>query len=212
MLNLDNHPDAEALSAFAAGDTGPADASIVDHIGVCATCSTLVSELTALRAVLAELPDLAPPRPLRLIGEVAPPARAFTGWARRLFGPILAGGAALAMAGMIGTAAPALGDLAGQAAGDHRPVGASDQFAAASQRAEMGPGAAVTNSSGEDRESESSNPPGGGVTGEQPSAQTDQERSAAVAERSPWPMVLFTGVALMIGAAMLRWILAPRAP
>jgi hypothetical protein len=31
------------------------------------------------------------------------------------------------------------------------------------------------------------------------------------AERSPWPMVLFTGVALMIGAALLRWIVVPRA-
>jgi len=30
-------------------------------------------------------------------------------------------------------------------------------------------------------------------------------------ERSPWPMVLFTGVALMVGAALLRWILVPRA-
>ena len=33
----------------------------------------------------------------------------------------------------------------------------------------------------------------------------------APAERSPWPMVLFTGVALMVAAALLRWILAPRA-
>jgi hypothetical protein len=31
------------------------------------------------------------------------------------------------------------------------------------------------------------------------------------AERSPWPMVLFTGVALMLGAALLRWIVVPRA-
>jgi hypothetical protein len=35
--------------------------------------------------------------------------------------------------------------------------------------------------------------------------------SAAPAERSPWPMVLFTGVALMVAAALLRWILVPRA-
>jgi hypothetical protein len=31
------------------------------------------------------------------------------------------------------------------------------------------------------------------------------------AERSPWPMVLFAGVALMIAALVLRWILVPRA-
>jgi cobalamin biosynthesis Mg chelatase CobN len=29
--------------------------------------------------------------------------------------------------------------------------------------------------------------------------------------RSPWPMVLFVGVAVMVGAAGLRWILVPRA-
>ena len=31
------------------------------------------------------------------------------------------------------------------------------------------------------------------------------------AERSPWPMVLFTGIALMVAAALLRWVLVPRA-
>jgi hypothetical protein len=40
----------------------------------------------------------------------------------------------------------------------------------------------------------------------------DQAASDPVSvERSPWPMVLFTGVALMIGALLLRWILVPRA-
>ena len=37
------------------------------------------------------------------------------------------------------------------------------------------------------------------------------EITQAPAERSPWPMVLFAGVALMIGATLLRWILVPRA-
>ena len=32
-----------------------------------------------------------------------------------------------------------------------------------------------------------------------------------VAERSPWPMVLFAGIALIIAALVLRWILVPRA-
>ncbi|HYI67449.1 MAG TPA: hypothetical protein VEW95_11035 [Candidatus Limnocylindrales bacterium] len=38
------------------------------------------------------------------------------------------------------------------------------------------------------------------------------DESAAVVEssRSPWPMVLFAGVALIIGALLMRWILAPR--
>jgi hypothetical protein len=32
-----------------------------------------------------------------------------------------------------------------------------------------------------------------------------------VVERSPWPMVLFAGVALIVAALLLRWILQPRA-
>ncbi len=39
----------------------------------------------------------------------------------------------------------------------------------------------------------------------------DSAEDALFAERSPWPMVLFAGIALMIGAALLRWILVPRA-
>lgn len=41
---------------------------------------------------------------------------------------------------------------------------------------------------------------------------TDTGAIPLLAERSPWPMVLFSGVALMVGAVLLRWILAPRAP
>jgi hypothetical protein len=33
----------------------------------------------------------------------------------------------------------------------------------------------------------------------------------APADRPIWPMVLFTGVALMVAAVLLRWILVPRA-
>jgi hypothetical protein len=31
------------------------------------------------------------------------------------------------------------------------------------------------------------------------------------AERSPWPMVLFGGIALVIAGLLLRWIVVPRA-
>jgi hypothetical protein len=56
----------------------------------------------------------------------------------------------------------------------------------------------------------------GSVTTSQESQRDDAERFQTMdrdlpAERSPWPMVLFTGVALMIGAALLRWIMVPRA-
>jgi hypothetical protein len=40
---------------------------------------------------------------------------------------------------------------------------------------------------------------------------SDSQREAFLEERSIWPMLLFAGVAIMIAAALLRWILAPRA-
>jgi hypothetical protein len=57
---------------------------------------------------------------------------------------------------------------------------------------------------------------GEGSVASEESQPEDAERSETMhrdlpAERSPWPMVLFTGVALMIGAALLRWIVVPRA-
>ena len=69
------------------------------HVSSCVRCTGLVEELGALRASLAELPDLRPHRPLRLLPEVEPSARRVDrlgGWARRLFAPVLTAGAALA--------------------------------------------------------------------------------------------------------------------
>jgi hypothetical protein len=31
------------------------------------------------------------------------------------------------------------------------------------------------------------------------------------AERPIWPMLLFAGIAILVGASLLRWILVPRA-
>ena len=46
----------------------------------------------------------------------------------------------------------------------------------------------------------------------QVSGGADQDLTASTTpERSPWPMVLFAGVALVIGALLMRWILVPRA-
>ena len=44
-------------------------------------------------------------------------------------------------------------------------------------------------------------------------ASTDDHEALTTlpAERSPWPMLLFTGVALIVGALLLRWIVVPRA-
>ena len=68
---IPNHPDDERLSALASGDTdATADASLTGHVSSCIRCTDLVNELGALRASLADLPDLVPHRPLRLLPDV----------------------------------------------------------------------------------------------------------------------------------------------
>jgi hypothetical protein len=215
MLNQ-QHPDDERLSALASRDgDAVADAALASHVESCARCTDLVDELGALRMSLAELPDLRPHRALQLLPPVAdaPVADGAAGWVRRFFAPALTAGAALAMVGLVGTAVPALD---GMAAGGSifSNVGSNLDGAA--------PGAEADGASRGNEEPAASDaglaPAEGGegsVTAQE-SGSDDFERLETVdgylpAERSLWPMVLFTGVALMIGAALLRWILVPRA-
>jgi hypothetical protein len=216
---LNQHPDDERLSALASrDDDAVADAALASHVDSCARCTELVEELGALRMSLAELPDLRPHRALQLLPTVADAevADGAAGWVRRLFAPALAAGAALAVVGLVGTAAPALD---GMAAGGSifSNVGTNLDGAA--------PGAEADGASRENEEPAASEaglaPAEGGGDGEgsvtaQESQSDDFEQVETFdrdlpAERSPWPMVLFTGVALMIGVALLRWILVPRA-
>jgi hypothetical protein len=220
MLNQ-GHPHDERLSALAAGDTeATSDATLNAHVTSCDRCADAVRDLGVLRAALADLPDIAPHRPLRLLPPVeadAPSAADRLGlWARRLFAPALTAGAALAMVGVIGTAAPSLGGMGSQGAAPEErtaleasaPPAAADASAAelaapfATQEAatgDAGGGEDATTLGVEDEAARDD------FTGEA----TDAD--ALFAERSPWPMVLFAGIALMIGAALLRWILVPRA-
>ena len=237
MLNT-NHPDDELLSALASHDTdAAADTSLTDHVASCTRCTALVDEFGAIRAILAELPDLQPNRPLRLLPDVPDPrADRIGGWARRAFGPVLAAGAALALVGMVGTAAPNLTAMSGSAAApsaeaddaiasaaaDHAFESAEERYDAGSAEAAAEPGEegapaaspaqlAPTN----DRLSASGGRRGiNSLSGEDSFGEDGDTPAAAespAAERSPWPMVLFTGVALMVAAGLLRWILVPRA-
>jgi hypothetical protein len=249
---IPNHPNDERLSALASRETdATADATLTAHVASCHRCTELVNELDALRAALADLPDLAPSRPLRLLPLVEAPsagaADRLGGWARRFFAPVLASGAALALVGTIGTAAPGLSGMAQSGAAPSEPAHALQVPAgepAASAAADGAPESAASNApdesaasaapagaaadspaSGETRGAEDLATPNladsGGVTAvEEPSSDpstlgfddADQpSRDTLTVERSPWPMVLFTGVALMIGALLLRWILVPRA-
>lgn len=237
---IPNHPDDERLSALASRDTDAiADAKLTAHISSCTRCTELLNDLGALRLALADLPDLRPSRPLQLVPPVEADRAAdrLGGWARRFFAPVLVSGAALVLVGVVGTAGPAFSGMASSGQGGaapyeeavassaeresaasepaatHAVAGASDSLAA--------PGAYV---GGEDSAS-SEHPqasdeihalqsdggltavdtPGSDRSGGEDAAQADLEAS-----RSPWPMVLFAGVALIVAALLGRWILAPR--
>ena len=229
MLNS-NHPDDERLSALASRDTdATADTSLTAHLSTCDRCTDLVNELGALRASLADLPDLQPSRPLRLLpaaDEAPASADRIGGWARRFFAPVLTAGAALAMVGLVGTAVPALDGMASgggqagaapstmyleQAAPEAQASAASEdssERAAAAGEPDALVDASDTAEATDAAEGETMNTFGGADSDE------GHDREALTqlpAERSPWPMVLFTGVALMVAAALLRWILVPRA-
>lgn len=224
MLNT-THPDDERLSALADGDTdATADAPLTAHVRDCDRCSPVVRELGILRAALAELPDVAPHRPLRLVPAVeadAPGAADRLGlWARRLFAPALTLGAVVAMVGVVGTALPAFSGMAqsgGADAGDAAVEMAAETLAApAGGEGDtfLGPASSGAGGGGEGPESEVG------------TAQTEDDertarasddlsdysggRDALAAERSPWPMVLFAGLAVMIAAGLARWIFAAR--
>jgi hypothetical protein len=228
MLNP-NHPDDERLSALASHDTDATDdATLTAHVTSCDRCTELVNELGLLRAALGDLPDLAPSRPLQLlppVGVSEPAGDRLGGWVRRFFAPVVASGAALALVGVIGTAAPtlqgfapsagsapgALEEIAAPGASAAEPAGGAggDIFAESSddaqrdQEAQASDGSSILRATDELAAAEPS-----------PASVADEElgRTALEPERSPWPMVLFAGIAVMIGALLARWILAPRAP
>ncbi len=223
MLNS-NHPDDERLSAFASHDTDArADSSLTGHVTSCDRCTDLVNELVALRASLAELPDLVPSRPLRLLPEVGAPSSSAS-WVRRIFAPMLTAGAALALVGMVGTSLPALDgmasvgsaltgeDAAAEELGGEAPeaAGGGDRDAVDDLGTQRSAEPAASSASafldgrGEDGDSDF------GTAGVDDGVD-EPSTSELPAARSPWPMVLFTGVALMILASLLRWVLVPRA-
>jgi hypothetical protein len=216
---IPNHPHDERLSALASGDPeAVADSVLSEHVSSCHRCTDTVAELGALRASLADLPDLRPHRPLQLLPPVIDPAPSRVdragGWARRFFAPVLTAGAALALVGLIGTTAPFDG-LASQAGG------AADMYEmapdATNERLSLdgvGTTGAAETEGGESGDDTSAARPlatqAEGRTLDTTSSDGDQETTPVPLERSVWPMVLFTGIALMVAAALLRWILAPR--
>lgn len=201
-----NHPDDEVLAAYAADETDAvADPALTDHLAACERCGEVIADLRALRASLADLPDLRPQRPLQLLPPVDEPARSdgLVTWVRRLFAPVVAAGATLALVGAVGTASPAaFQDVASDFGAD---AGAERAGQMEAQPSTAGEPAAAPD---EDNEIMTLATPGAVDDG---GAAADDYADSLPAERSPWPMVLFTGVALALGALLLRWIVVPRA-
>ncbi len=220
---IPNHPADERLAAFVADDLEVPEPALAEHVASCVRCTAVVDDLAALRMALTELPDIAPSRPLQLVPGVADPNPAGDragGWARRFFAPVLAMGAAIALVGVVGTTTPLLDGMAG--GGDSTSRGEvlmeslGEAGAPASSEDGAGGDAGLQPAASTARDAAAStraNPivasEEDGETPSQSNGQTDFGLGAG-AERSPWPMVLFAGVALMIGATLLRWMLVPR--
>lgn len=219
---IPNHPADERLAAFADNDPEATEPAIAEHVASCARCTATVDELAGLRVALASMPDIAPSRPLQLVPPVAPSPDAdrVGGWVRRLFGPVLVAGAAVALVGAVGTTAPILDEMAsgGQDSSGLTPMQAAPSAGGApadgAGQEEMAPGASDARAAGAsaDPEPEAHATGGDGITDfTNGSGDEGALASRLAVDRSPWPMVLFAGIALVIAALLMRWILAPRA-
>lgn len=214
------HPDDELLAAYAGGDADAlADRALAAHLTACDRCRPLVDELSLLRGALAELPDLAPSRPLRLIPPVlAAPDRG--SWLRRLTAPAMAAGAGLVLVGAIGVGATgAFGGLFGQAAS----IGDNLSGAAASEREGVpAPGADSPSLTPDDTNGNAgygrSNSPRTATSSPPSTPQASAEDGGKVEElnadsspEQPWLTLLIAGAGLFVISAALRVSISPRA-
>ncbi len=236
------HPDPEQLAALAGADPDAlADGDLSTHVASCESCGRQVRELTALRVALAELPDLVPSRPLRLVPPVVEPA-ATSGWRmafRRAFAPVAVAGMVFLLVGGVG-ATGVLGPADADALLSRFSLGA-----AAPEAAEAPETYATDSGGGDAGTAETAAPgaadsvaasPGGtrSVTGAAPSespvadeqvAPTDSIAQvmgepetgrdgdlAVVEDRAGWIAALLLGIGLLGLAFVLRRSAAPAEP
>lgn len=213
------HPSEERLAAFAGADAdATSDRELAVHVAGCPRCLEIVTELVTLRAALAQLPDLAPPRPLRLLPPAVEPrpalAERLAGIAHRTFAPLLAAGAGLVLVGAVGGvgslgglasapqgASPAAGDGAAEVTEDSAatPRDRSGVFAASPQPDGAAPGAPASPRSQFDAEDQVTTPPEAVTRG-----------PLSESAPAPWAALFITGAALIIVALTLRFVVAPR--
>jgi hypothetical protein len=218
------HPDPERLAALAGVDADArADSALVDHVASCADCDRQVAEMASLRVALAQLPDLAPSRPLQLVPPVAAPAPA--GWrvaVRRAFAPVAVAGMVLLLVGGVGAtgalgpadaqrlfvlpfqqaagpdpAAPAITDDGSEAAGGED---------GGSQRPDS-EGVPPTTNSGVNGLGPSPRPSalfGEEAPAEEPSVPRGEDLDAGTTVTSGWVLVAGIGLALLVLSFLLR--------
>ena len=214
------HPDDERLAAYAGGDSDAlADQPLVSHLTACDRCRPLVDELSLLHAALAELPDLAPSRPLRLIPPVpaAVPAGG-SSWLRRLTAPAMAAGAGLVLVGAIGIGASgaltffsnaASGPAAQEADASDREYGQVPGAGAPSRAPDDTRGSAGFESSVEPATMGSSQP--AAATPSPDAAEPTDQLTGSPSPEQPWLTLLIAGVGLFGISTVLRFSLSPRA-
>jgi len=223
------HPDDELLAALAGGEPdATGDRALAEHVASCERCRALVTDLSALRTALAELPDLRPPRPLQLV----PPVPATDGqrlpWFRRLVAPALALGGAMVLVGAVGLAG------GGIAANSSALSGGQDFAERSGERTIWDAlfGGVTADAAGPERgateDTNGDEGPGAPVFGEvspppEPAAATpslapgrvDDGDATANGGWPGWPalplMLLGGGLALMAGGIAVRYVIIPRA-
>jgi hypothetical protein len=221
------HPDDELLAAYAGGDRDAlADASLVAHLASCDRCRPLVDELSILRGALAELPDLLPSRPLRLIPPLpAPAATSRRGsWLRRLTAPAMAVGAVLVLVGAVGIGVSGSGgamsgvrDLFRNPGENLQGAAGASEKAVASDNAHLpAPGSAATPlpTSGQARGAEPSSMRLTPLISPTPTPEgnfASEHSNRGSTSEQPWLTLLIAGASLFVISAALRFSVSPRA-
>jgi hypothetical protein len=201
-MHTTSHPDDERLAALAGADRDArADRALAAHVTACDRCGPLVADLSSLQLALSSLPDVVPSRPLRLLPPMAEPAPRrgmLAGWLRWVTTPAMAAGALLVLVGAMGSSG-ALRTFA--------PV--LDATFASQRAAETWFSSAEVGAPG----AQSGDSSLGGIAASAPpsAAPTTDRNSENSSGGTPWLPLIAVGVALVSGAALLRYAVVPRA-
>lgn len=199
MHDPNRHPDDERLSPLAEGDPeATADRALIAHVASCDRCRRTVDELAALRTALSALPDVTPPRPLRLLPPAPEPGRGRTSLLRGLFAPTLAAGVLLAVAGGVGSFGSLLSGMAASGAAPAEVAQPATDQGAVSGGGQPAPSGYDAYDGGRNLATD-----GGAKHGQTP--------PSAPVNVVVWPVVLGAGLVLVAGALVLRYAVLPRA-